>query len=95
MLDKKDTLDDNELFAIFLYAIQWPDDSNVARYFRETLEKGSTCNFSCYFNYLYNGLKKINPKYLYSEKFLYRRTKGENISVIEEYEKLLAELSSQ
>ena len=38
--------------------------------------------------YLYNGLTKINPKYLKKDQLLYSRVLFDNKSLIQEYENL-------
>ena len=97
LLNKDNKLTYDELLAIYLYTT-W-DNSNLFDFignFKNTLAKGSTGYFNCYFEYFYNGLTKINPKYLKSDQLLYRGVLFDDESLIQKYEKLKVgdELSS-
>ena len=89
LLNKDNKLTYDELLAIYLYTT-W-NNSNSFDFignFKNTLAKGSTGYFNCYFEYFYNGLTKINPKYLKSDQLLYRGIMFENESLIQKYKKL-------
>ena len=89
LLDENNKITHDELLAIFLYSF-W-DNRNLFDFigeFQKTLVKGGIGNFNCYFEYLYNRLTKINPKYLKKDQLLYSRVLFDNKSLIQEYENL-------
>lgn len=77
LVDAKNDLTEDEKFAILLNIVWVPENCpffDLTKELRDTLSKGETGHFNCFFEYIFNGLMKIKPAYDESHKELYRGT---------------------
>ncbi|KAH0785920.1 hypothetical protein GPJ56_010181 [Histomonas meleagridis] len=87
LVDPNNKLTADEILAVFIYTIY--DD--FCENFTQQLSLGETGHYNCYFEYLYSGIQKINPKYNgYESDTLYLGGRYETPEHEEQYAKLIA-----